>query len=101
MDFWSFTRNTISDGKSENFNQVLGFSAVQAFVVQADCLCYQKIVDFLMPKVLSPIPSPLTQLIRNFAKNIEMWTKNAIQGHNQNFLSTKVSPTHFFHVYLH
>ena len=65
---------------------------VRDYVTRSDCLGYQKIVDFFLPKVLSPIPSPLTQSIRNFAKSIEAWVTNAVQGGiHQELVESKAS----------
>ena len=70
---------------------------VRDYVTRSDCLGYQKIVDFFMPKVLSPIPSPLTQSIRNFAKSIEAWATNAIKGGgiHQELVESKASSQHY------
>ncbi|XP_050676017.1 transcription factor RFX3 [Leptidea sinapis] len=38
---------------------------------RADLRLYQRAADLLLPDVLSPIPSHLTQAIRNFAKTLE------------------------------
>lgn len=42
---------------------------VQAFMRQVDMQFYQNLVQVLLPDVLRPIPSSLTQAIRNFAKS--------------------------------
>ncbi|TRY91434.1 hypothetical protein DNTS_018801 [Danionella cerebrum] len=39
---------------------------------------YQGLVEMLIPEVLRPIPSALTQAIRNFAKSLESWLTNAM-----------------------
>ena len=46
---------------------------VKHFILEADYAFYQKLVSFLMPKVLKSIPNNLTQAIRNFAKSLEGW----------------------------
>lgn len=60
------------------------------YLSACDHLLYQCIVDFLIPEVLSPIPGTLTQAIRNFAKSLESWLTNTIQGYPQNLVKTKV-----------
>ena len=60
------------------------------YISACDHLLYQCIVDFLIPEVLSPIPGTLTQAIRNFAKSLESWLTNTIQGYPQNLVKTKV-----------
>lgn len=51
---------------------------VQQFVRQVDFAFYQSLVDVLIPDVLRPIPSTLTQAIRNFAKNLENWLTSSM-----------------------
>uniref|UniRef100_A0A4W5LAN8 RFX1-4/6/8-like BCD domain-containing protein n=1 Tax=Hucho hucho TaxID=62062 RepID=A0A4W5LAN8_9TELE len=41
-----------------------------------DNTLYQGLVEVLIPDVLRPIPSALTQAIRNFAKSLESWLTN-------------------------
>lgn len=43
---------------------------IQEFMRQVDIQFYQNLVQVLLPDVLRPIPSSLTQAIRNFAKGI-------------------------------
>ncbi|XP_072560672.1 MHC class II regulatory factor RFX1a isoform X2 [Paramormyrops kingsleyae] len=45
---------------------------------QCDNALYQGLVEVLIPDVLRPIPSALTQAIRNFAKSLESWLTNAM-----------------------
>uniref|UniRef100_A0A8C2PVP6 Regulatory factor X, 1b (influences HLA class II expression) n=1 Tax=Cyprinus carpio TaxID=7962 RepID=A0A8C2PVP6_CYPCA len=45
---------------------------------ECDNLLYQSLVEILIPDVLRPIPSALTQAIRNFAKSLENWLTNAM-----------------------
>ncbi|KTF82992.1 hypothetical protein cypCar_00037023 [Cyprinus carpio] len=45
---------------------------------ECDNLLYQSLVEILIPDVLRPIPSALTQAIRNFAKILENWLTNAM-----------------------
>ena len=51
---------------------------VKHFILEADYAFYQKLVNFLMPKVLKSIPNNLTQAIRNFAKSLEGWMVGAM-----------------------
>ena len=48
------------------------------FIKSADQHLYQVLVDFLIANVLKPIPSPLTQAIRTFAKNLEAKMKESL-----------------------
>ncbi|XP_018095141.1 MHC class II regulatory factor RFX1 isoform X3 [Xenopus laevis] len=45
-----------------------------------DHLLYQVLVETLIPDVLRPIPSALTQAIRNFAKSLESWLTSAMMN---------------------
>ena len=51
---------------------------VKHFILEADYAFYQKLVGFLVPKVLKSIPNNLTQAIRNFAKSLEAWMAAAM-----------------------
>jgi len=45
--------------------------SVQKWIKESDHMIYQSLVEVLIPDVLRPIPSALTQAIRNFAKGLE------------------------------
>lgn len=60
------------------------------FLNSCDHILYQCIVDFLVPEVLRPIPGTLTQAIRNFAKSLESWLSNSLQGYSSNLVKAKV-----------
>ena len=53
-------------------------STICEFIKRVDEQLYQILVDYLIVNVLRPIPSPLTQAIRNFAKNLEVKMKEAL-----------------------
>ncbi|XP_063067758.1 transcription factor RFX3 isoform X2 [Engraulis encrasicolus] len=61
-----------------------------------DHLMYQVLVEILIPDVLRPIPSALTQAIRNFAKSLEGWLSTAMNAVPQRMLQTKVSAVSAF-----
>ena len=63
---------------------------VVEYLSACDHMLYQCIVDFLVPEVLSPIPGTLTQAIRNFAKSLESWLTNTIQGYPSILVKSKV-----------
>ncbi|XP_033116310.1 transcription factor RFX3-like isoform X1 [Anneissia japonica] len=50
------------------------------YIKHYDHVLYQGLVEVLIPDVLRPIPSALTQAIRNFAKSLETWLKNSMTG---------------------
>ncbi|KAM4857679.1 DNA-binding protein RFX2 isoform X2 [Urocitellus parryii] len=55
-----------------------------------DHILYQALVEILIPDVLRPVPSALTQAIRNFAKSLEGWLANAMSDFPQQVIQTKV-----------
>ncbi|XP_038075077.1 transcription factor RFX3-like isoform X2 [Patiria miniata] len=63
---------------------------VQEYVKHYDHVLYQGLVEVLIPDVLRPIPSALTQAIRNFAKTLETWLKNSMTGIPQDMIGLKV-----------
>lgn len=67
-----------------------GCEPVVEYLSACDHMLYQCIVDFLVPEVLSPIPGTLTQAIRNFAKSLESWLTNTIQGYPTILVKSKV-----------
>nr|CDS25894.1 transcription factor rfx3 [Hymenolepis microstoma] len=52
---------------------------VHQFIRLYDHTFYQSLAEVLIPNVLRPIPSSLTQAIRNFAKHLEVWMREALQ----------------------
>uniref|UniRef100_A0A8W7P1A3 RFX-type winged-helix domain-containing protein n=1 Tax=Anopheles coluzzii TaxID=1518534 RepID=A0A8W7P1A3_ANOCL len=64
---------------------------VQEFVKHVDLQFYQSMVDVLIPDVLRPIPTGLTQAIRNFAKNLENWLTSAMGGCPEPIVAIKLS----------
>ncbi|XP_016415690.1 MHC class II regulatory factor RFX1 isoform X3 [Sinocyclocheilus rhinocerous] len=57
---------------------------------ECDNLLYQNLVEILIPDVLRPIPSALTQAIRNFAKTLENWLTNAMINIPEEMVCIKV-----------
>lgn len=70
--------------------------AVQEFVRKVDYTFYQNMVDVLIPDVLRPIPSSLTQAIRNFAKNLENWLSSAMTGCPDKIVQIKIAAVSAF-----
>ncbi|XP_043087677.1 transcription factor RFX3 isoform X3 [Puntigrus tetrazona] len=70
--------------------------AVLKWMNTCDHLMYQALVEILIPDVLRPIPSALTQAIRNFAKSLEGWLTNAMSSIPQRMIQTKVSTVSAF-----
>ncbi|XP_025945443.1 MHC class II regulatory factor RFX1-like [Apteryx rowi] len=59
-------------------------------------MLYQGLVEILIPDVLRPIPSALTQAIRNFAKSLESWLTNAMMNIPEEMVRVKVAAASAF-----
>ncbi|XP_043678682.1 DNA-binding protein RFX2 isoform X3 [Vespula pensylvanica] len=84
-EFWRSQDNNNGDECEEEkylsktkLYQMCKCSEVQDFIRKVDYTFYQNLVEVLMPNVLRPIPSSLTQSIRNFAKGLESWLISAM-----------------------
>ncbi|TMW51653.1 hypothetical protein DOY81_003303, partial [Sarcophaga bullata] len=64
---------------------------VQKFVREIDYQFYQNMVDVIIPDVLRSIPNSLTQAIRNFAKNMEIWLCESMVGVPERMVQIKSS----------
>ena len=64
---------------------------VHQFIRLYDHTFYQSLAEVLIPNVLRPIPSSLTQAIRNFAKHLEVWMREALQDLDPVLLRIKLS----------
>ena len=74
----------------DKFYALCELPAIRQFMRRSDYAFYQALVHVLIPDVLRPIPSSLTQGIRNFAKSLEGWLKNAMAGAPDDMVKTKV-----------
>ncbi|XP_071117556.1 DNA-binding protein RFX2-like isoform X2 [Haliotis cracherodii] len=72
------------------------YEPVQKYVRRSDYAFYQALVEVLIPDVLRPIPSSLTQAIRNFAKSLENWLKSAMVDVPEDMVKTKVGAVSAF-----
>ncbi|XP_064258068.1 LOW QUALITY PROTEIN: MHC class II regulatory factor RFX1, partial [Passer domesticus] len=64
---------------------------VLRWVRDCDHALYQGLVEILVPDVLRPIPSALTQAIRNFAKSLESWLGNAMVSMPEELVRVKAA----------
>ncbi|KAH7637837.1 dna-binding protein rfx2 [Dermatophagoides farinae] len=65
---------------------------ISNWIAQTDYTMYNSILStLLLPNLLKPIPQILTQQIRNFAKCINKWMINALQGYSDEFIRMKTS----------
>ncbi|XP_047387034.1 MHC class II regulatory factor RFX1 isoform X1 [Sciurus carolinensis] len=67
------------------------FEPVLQWTQHCDNVLYQGLVEILIPDVLRPIPSALTQAIRNFAKSLESWLTHAMVNIPEEMLRVKVA----------
>ncbi|XP_047442459.1 DNA-binding protein RFX2 isoform X3 [Mugil cephalus] len=67
------------------------YEPVRLWMRSCDHILYQALVEVLIPDVLRPVPSTLTQAIRNFAKSLEGWLTNAMTNFPQEIVRTKVA----------
>ncbi|KAL2087720.1 hypothetical protein ACEWY4_016548 [Coilia grayii] len=110
--FWRYSHSSTVEGATITENS--GLSEIESRLPRAkllllcrnegvlkwmsacDHLMYQVLVEILIPDVLRPIPSALTQAIRNFAKSLEGWLTTAMNAVPQRMLQTKVSAVSAF-----
>uniref|UniRef100_A0A8D0H2U3 DNA-binding protein RFX2 n=1 Tax=Sphenodon punctatus TaxID=8508 RepID=A0A8D0H2U3_SPHPU len=66
------------------------YDPIMKWMRSCDHILYQALVEILIPDVLRPVPSTLTQAIRNFAKSLEGWLTNAMTDFPPQIVQTKV-----------
>ncbi|XP_076215712.1 DNA-binding protein RFX2 isoform X3 [Aptenodytes patagonicus] len=66
------------------------YEPILKWMRSCDHILYQALVEILIPDVLRPVPSTLTQAIRNFAKSLEGWLMNAMSEFPPLIVQTKV-----------
>ncbi|XP_010740327.2 MHC class II regulatory factor RFX1 isoform X3 [Larimichthys crocea] len=99
--FWRFSQS--SDAESLNLHNesekrlpksclvvLCKYEPVLHWTKECDNLLYQTLVEMLIPDVLRPIPSALTQAIRNFAKSLENWLTGAMMNIPEEMVRIKV-----------
>ncbi|XP_054713533.1 DNA-binding protein RFX2-like [Uloborus diversus] len=102
QSFWRTYNTNIGRREHEKilsksrFFQLCKHEPVLHFMRKSDYQFYQNLVDVLIPDVLRPIPSSLTQAIRNFAKCLESWLSSAMSGCPEEVVKVKVSAVSAF-----
>ncbi|XP_041822805.1 MHC class II regulatory factor RFX1 isoform X3 [Chelmon rostratus] len=99
--FWRFSQS--SDTESLNLHNesekrlpksclvlLCKYEPVLQWTRECDNMLYQTLVEMLIPDVLRPIPSALTQAIRNFAKSLENWLTGAMMNIPEEMVRIKV-----------
>ncbi|KAL4634755.1 DNA-binding protein RFX2 isoform X2 [Arapaima gigas] len=67
------------------------YEPLRTWMRSCDHILYQALVEILIPDVLRPVPSTLTQAIRNFAKSLEGWLTSAMRDFPQEIVRTKAA----------
>ncbi|KAM6972515.1 MHC class II regulatory factor RFX1 [Aplochiton taeniatus] len=99
--FWRFSQS--NDAQSLNLHEesekrlpkaclvvLCKYEPVLTWTRACDNLLYQTLVEILLPDVLRPIPSALTQAIRNYAKSLESWLTSAMMNVPEEMVRVKV-----------
>uniref|UniRef100_A0AAY4EBJ2 RFX-type winged-helix domain-containing protein n=1 Tax=Denticeps clupeoides TaxID=299321 RepID=A0AAY4EBJ2_9TELE len=102
--FWRFSEGQTSESDSANIHEesekrlprsclvlLCKYEPVLGWSRECDDTLYQTLVEILIPDVLRPIPSALTQAIRNFAKSLESWLTNAMMNIPEEMVRIKVT----------
>ena len=80
----SFWRSTVSQESLEDqltsakFMSLCDVNEVIEFVKQSDYVFYQFLIEILIPDPLGNIPNNLVPTMRQLAKNLEAWSRNAL-----------------------
>ncbi|XP_035826803.1 DNA-binding protein RFX2 [Aplysia californica] len=74
----------------EKLYALCGYEPLMAWVRKSDYAFYQALVENLKTEAQKPMPSSLTQAIRNFAKSLEGWLKSAMQNVPEEMVKTKL-----------
>ncbi|XP_029607056.1 DNA-binding protein RFX2 isoform X3 [Salmo trutta] len=67
------------------------YEPIKLWMRSCDHILYQALVEILIPDVLRPVPSTLTQAIRNFAKSLEGWLTTAMSDFPNEIVRTKAA----------
>ncbi|XP_068435633.1 MHC class II regulatory factor RFX1a isoform X3 [Clinocottus analis] len=106
--FWRFSQNQAGDATLAVHDEsekrlpksclvvLCKYDPVLRWSRDCDNSLYQSLVEILIPDVLRPIPSALTQAIRNFAKSLESWLTNAMMNIPEEMVRIKVTSANAF-----
>uniref|UniRef100_A0A8C4Z8N7 Regulatory factor X, 1a (influences HLA class II expression) n=1 Tax=Gadus morhua TaxID=8049 RepID=A0A8C4Z8N7_GADMO len=107
--FWRFSQNQPADSAALAVHDesekrlpksclvvLCKYEPVLRWSRDCDNSLYQALVEILIPDVLRPIPSALTQAIRNFAKSLESWLTNAMMNIPEEMVRIKVTSASAF-----
>ncbi|XP_073817939.1 DNA-binding protein RFX2-like [Musca autumnalis] len=71
-------------------------TTIQKFVQDIDYQFFQNMVDVIIPDVLRSMPNALTQAIRNFASNMEIWLSDCMSGVPEQMIQIKTATVSAF-----
>ncbi|XP_071768414.1 MHC class II regulatory factor RFX1a isoform X3 [Centroberyx gerrardi] len=106
--FWRFSQNQAGDATLAVHDEsekrlpksclvlLCKYDPVLRWSRDCDNSLYQGLVEILIPDVLRPIPSALTQAIRNFAKSLESWLTTAMMNIPEEMVRIKVTSASAF-----
>uniref|UniRef100_A0A3P8W0J5 Regulatory factor X, 1a (influences HLA class II expression) n=1 Tax=Cynoglossus semilaevis TaxID=244447 RepID=A0A3P8W0J5_CYNSE len=104
--FWRFSQSQAGDAAFHDESEkrlpkaclvlLCKYEPVLRWSRDCDNSLYQGLVEILIPDVLRPIPSALTQAIRNFAKSLESWLTNAMMNIPEEMVRIKVTSANAF-----
>ncbi|XP_069804045.1 MHC class II regulatory factor RFX1 isoform X1 [Dendropsophus ebraccatus] len=104
--FWRFNQaqlsdNTVDDEAEKRLPKdslvlLSKYEPLLKWCRDCDHQLYQGLVETLIPDVLRPIPSALTQAIRNFAKSLESWLTSAMMNIPEEMVRIKVGAASAF-----
>uniref|UniRef100_A0AAX7VHP7 RFX-type winged-helix domain-containing protein n=1 Tax=Astatotilapia calliptera TaxID=8154 RepID=A0AAX7VHP7_ASTCA len=102
--FWRFSQMIVLHSHDESEKRLpksclvllCKYEPVLRWSRDCDNSLYQGLVEILIPDVLRPIPSALTQAIRNFAKSLESWLTNAMMNIPEEMVRIKVTSANAF-----
>ncbi|KAI1886630.1 hypothetical protein AGOR_G00197790 [Albula goreensis] len=107
--FWRFSESQASESDTMSVHEesekrlpksclvlLCKYDPVLRWSRDCDNALYQGLVEILIPDVLRPIPSALTQAIRNFAKSLESWLTNAMMNIPEEMVRIKVTSANAF-----
>jgi regulatory factor X 1/2/3 len=101
-EFWGSHDNNGDECEKENYlskrklHLLCKFEPVQQFVRRVDYPFYQKLVELLIPDVLTSLPNSLTQAILKFTSGLESWLTGAMTNCPEEMTHVKVSAVSAF-----
>lgn len=66
------------------------------WILRVDNSMYTSLKNFLVPDALNPMPAPLRQSIKDFAKNLSTWTQSSLKDYEQSFVFNKLKLSESF-----